>query len=230
MTTTAPTTPEERAARRKEAAVARRAANAEARRRELAPLLARAALADLPAVPGVKLNLGTGRPDWTLARRRPRLAFALVRRLVGVLGFGPAVRLCREFAGCDLGVAGVSSVPWVEPLVLPDEQTVERVVAAARYVDHLAKSPAPLADAKRLADRDGIKRGQLTTDAGLWDGRDWSAIVRAEEKRIAAERKAAEAAHAAGAAERREKKQAAARRATQAAAARTKYLSTHTKD
>ena len=227
MTTTALTTPEGRAARRKAAAVARRAANAEARRRETAPLLARAALVKMRPVSGVKLNPGTGRPDWTLARRRPRLAFALVRRLAEVIRFGPAVRLCREFAGCDLGAAGVAGVPWIEPLILVDEPTIERVAAAARYAGHLAKSPTPLADAKRLADRGGVARKQVTADAGLWDGRDWSAIVRAEEKRIAAERKVAEAAHAAGAAERKEKKQAAARRATAMAAAKQKYLSTH---
>ena len=122
----------------------------------------------MPPVSGVPKNVA-GRPDWGSVRRSPTRAFRLIRRVCDLIGEAEGFKMCREWAGCSLGLQGVAFVQWIEPLTIPDERTVERAVLAARFARDLAKRPT-VAEAEVLARRHDLKAGDVVADAELWSG------------------------------------------------------------
>ena len=188
-----------------------RAVVAGAKRRDREELAARASLFDMPPVPGVPKN-PAGRPDWGSVRRSPTRAFRLAKRICDLLGEAMGFKLCREWAGCSFGVAGIAHVPWVEPIHFPDERTVERAVLAARFARDLAKRPT-VAEAEVLARRHDLKAGDVVADAELWSGEPFTALVRADRDAIRAEKREKEERRKAAVADRARRARAAGCRA-----------------
>ena len=145
-------------------------------------------------------------------RRSPTRAFRLIRRVCDLIGEAAGFKLCREWAGCDLGAEGVAFVPWVEPLVITDSRTVERAALASRFARDLAKRPT-VAEAEVLARRHDLKAGDVVADAELWSGEPFTALVRADRDAIRAEKREKEERRKAAVADRARRARAAGCRA-----------------